>query len=148
MDKAIATWAAGLLITLGIVCAAVTVAAIIIGWKLFKKAGIPGWKALIPVVNIINWFKVMSDTDMFWGMLLTGGLLTALGYLIPSGSGNVFGLILTVLGSVICFVFTVYNAVKGAPRFGKSKGFAVGLILLPIVFYAILAFDKSTYHVS
>lgn len=143
----ISAWSTGALVSAGIGSAVVLVLGLIVGWKLFQKAGIPGWKVFIPVVNIINFFKVMSDTDMFWGMLLTGGLLLGLGWLIPS-NGNIVSPLLLILGSVVCFGFTIYNALKGAPRFGKSKGFAVGLILLPIMFYSILGFDKSTYHIS
>ena len=35
---------------------------------------------------------------------------------------------------------------KLAKAFGKSGGFAVGLIFLPYVFYPILAFDGSVYQ--
>jgi len=33
-----------------------------------------------------------------------------------------------------------------AKAFGKGTGFAIGMIFLPFIFYAILAFDSSEYQ--
>ena len=47
---------------------------------------------------------------------------------------------------IVNIVFMILVDVKLAHKFGKSSGFVVGLILLPFVFYMILALDKSKYN--
>ena len=125
-------------------------------WKIFEKAGVEPWKALIPGLNLICLFRIMSDSDSCWGMLLTGVLILFLWYIVPvpqpkpSDPKEVQKLVKTLLliaGLLTCFGFHIHNSFSGAARFGKSEGFAVGMIMLPIIFYPILAYDKSKYHV-
>lgn len=116
---------------------------VVVGIALFKKANARSWKAVIPVVNTIQFFDIMSSADYFWGMMLTGGLICILGYIIPQITLKT---VLFVLGALICAAFEIYICIHGVKRFGKPVGFAVGLVLLPIVFFPILAFGKSTYN--
>ena len=115
----------------------------IVGYFIFQKAKVKGWKAFIPVYNSILYFDIMKSSDYFYGMVYTGGLICWLGFVIPRPPLN---LVLQILGALICTAFQIYICVSGAKRFGKSVGFAVGLILLPVIFFPILAFGKSTYH--
>ena len=139
---------------IGIVIGYIFLAAVL--WKIFEKAGIKPWKALIPGLNLICMFQIMSDSDSCWGMLLTGALILFLWYIVPvpqpkpSDPKEVQKLVkslLLIAGLLTCFGFHIHNSFSGAERFDKSEGFAVGLILLPIIFFPILAFDKSKYHV-
>ena len=97
---------------------AVAVIGIIAMWKIFEKAGEPGWAAIIPFYNLYVLFKIT------WG------------------NGWKFLLLLIPIAN---FVFAIITMVKLAKAFGKSGGFAVGLIFLSIIFYCILAIDKSEY---
>ena len=125
----------------------------------FKNAGEGWWKALIPVDNIKTLFKVMYDNDMFWGYIMTGGFLAFLGLAVAkfkledvlpaftfSNTEQLVVALLLIGGILLAILFNVLISLRGAKRFGKSVGFAVGLILLPIVFYAILAFTKPSYN--
>lgn len=94
------------------------VLAIIAMWKIFEKAGKPGWAAIIPFYNIYVLFEIT------WG----------------NGWKFLFQLI-----PIANIVFAIITMVKLAKAFGKSGGFAVGLIFLSIIFYCILAFDQSQY---
>jgi len=87
-------------------------------WKIFSKAGRPGWAAIIPIYNTIVMLQI-ANKPVWWIFL----------YLIP-------------FVNIIIGVIVVYNLAK---VFGKGGGFTLGLILLPIIFYPILAFGKSTY---
>jgi hypothetical protein len=87
-------------------------------WKVFVKAGKPGWASLIPFYNAYVLLK-MAGKPGWWLLLLLIPLVNI-----------VFGF-LTMLGL--------------SERFGKGVGYALGLIFLPIVFYPILAFGESTY---
>ena len=97
---------------------AVGVLAIVALWKIFEKAGEPGWAAIIPFYNIYTLFKIT------WG------------------NGWKFLLLLIPIANI---VFLILTMVKLAKAFGKSGGFAVGLIFLSVIFYCILAFDQSQY---
>ncbi|HRX57652.1 MAG TPA: DUF5684 domain-containing protein [Eubacteriales bacterium] len=97
---------------------AVAVLAIIALWKIFEKAGEPGWGAIIPFYNAYLLFKIT------WG------------------NGWSFLLMLIPIANIVIGIITM---VKLAKAFGKSGGFAVGLIFLSIIFECILAFDTSTY---
>lgn len=87
-------------------------------WKIFVKAGRPGWAALIPFYNLYVEIEIVGLP--WWLFLLT---------FVPGANTVVAILILINLANV----------------FGKSAGFAVGLIFLSFVFIPILAFDDSKY---
>lgn len=97
---------------------AIAILAIVALWKIFEKAGEPGWAAIIPFYNVYVLFKIT------WG------------------SGWKFLLLLIPIANIVIGIITM---VKLAKAFGKSGGFAVGLIFLSVIFYCILAFDSSTY---
>ena len=97
---------------------AIAVLGIVAMWKVFEKAGEPGWAAIIPFYNLYVLFKIT------WG------------------NGWKF---LFLLIPIANFVFLIITMVKLAKAFGKGGGFAVGLIFLSIIFYCILAFGPATY---
>lgn len=97
---------------------AIAVLGIVAMWKIFTKAGEPGWAAIIPFYNLYVLFKIT------WG------------------SGWKFLLLLIPIANIVIAIITM---VKLAKAFGKGGGFAVGLIFLSIIFYCILAFGDSGY---
>jgi hypothetical protein len=95
------------------------VVAVIVGlWKVFMKAGQPGWGCIIPIFNLYCLTKIAGKPG--WWLLL---------YFIPFV--NVVILLLTSLGV--------------SRNFGKSDAFAVGLFFLPFIFYPILGFGDASY---
>ncbi len=92
---------------------------IIAMWKIFVKAGEPGWAAIIPFYNVYVLFKIT------WG------------------SGWKFLLLLIPIANIVIAIITM---VKLAKAFGKGGGFAVGLIFLSTIFYCILAFGSAQYQ--
>lgn len=87
-------------------------------WIVFKKAGKPGWAAIVPFYNLYILFEIT------WG------------------KGIKFLLLLIPIANI---VFLIMTMVKMAKVFGYGGGFAVGLIFLPIIFYPLLAFGNSKY---
>ena len=87
-------------------------------WKIFVKAGKPGWAAIVPIYNCYVLFEIT------WG------------------KGIKFLLMLIPLANI---VFGIMTCVKLVKAFGKDGVWAVGLIFLGIVFYPILAFGSSRY---
>jgi len=87
-------------------------------WKVFSKAGQPGWASIIPIYNLYIMTKIGGKPG--WWVLLM---------FIPIVN--------------IIFLIWTYNMV--AKSFGKDEGFTVGLILLGIVFWPILGFGSAQY---
>ncbi|NZA37286.1 DUF5684 domain-containing protein [Eubacterium callanderi] len=53
---------------------------LVAGWKLFEKAGEPGWKSLIPIYGSYILYKISWKTSMFWVYLacvVVGGFMGA-----------------------------------------------------------------------
>jgi len=88
-------------------------------WKVFEKAGEPGWAAIIPLYNIVVLLKIAGKPA--WWFLL---------YLVP------------LVNLVVAIIVTV----SLAKNFGKSAGFAFGLLLLAPVFFPVLAWGDSRYQ--
>ena len=147
--------AMGALMGMGAGAMVVWIALLIFGivcmWKVFVKAGEPGWKCLIPIYNAYIFYKIAWEAKYFVWMIL-GVILASviMGIGMGSNSGGLAGIgsfLMMILYAAI-FVLAIIALVKLAKRFGKGAGFAVGLILLSIIFMAILAFDSSDYDRS
>ena len=95
-------------------------------WKVFDKAGRPGWAALIPFYNLVVLFQI-GGLSGWWA----ASILLAV---IPFVGG------LAVLGILI------WLHIRVAERFGQGVGFAIGLTLLSPIFWCILGFGNYQYQ--
>lgn len=101
----------------GIVGLIVGILMIIAMWKVFSKAGKPGWAAIIPIYNYIVWCQIVGR-PVWWFLLL-----------------------------FLCFpIFYIILSIDMAKSFGQGVGFAIGMILLPFIFWPMLAFGSATYQ--
>jgi hypothetical protein len=91
---------------------------IISWWKVFEKAGQPGWAAIIPIYNLYIIIKI-SGKPGWWIIMLFVPFLNWI------------------------FIPWTFNMISKS--FGKDEGFTVGLCLLGIVFWPILAFGPANY---
>lgn len=105
-----------------IICLLVSIFLLVAIWKIFDKAGKPGWAAIIPIYNIVVLFQVVGLSS--WLVLL---------------------LLVPFLGWGALAIILIGANFKLAKVFGKGTGFGFGLLLLGIIFYPMLAFDSSTY---
>lgn len=112
--------------TIIILALAVAIFMIVSMWKVFEKAGKPGWAAIVPIYSSI----VLAEIG---GKPIWMGLILSLGGLIP------------VVGIIVSVVFSIIVSLGVAENFNKSQGFGVGLALLGFVFYPMLAFGDATY---
>jgi hypothetical protein len=87
-------------------------------WKVFVKAGQPGWAAIVPIYNIVVLLKIVGR-PVWWLVLL----------LIP-------------LVNLVIFILVSIDMAKS---FGKGPGFGIGLWLLSFIFYPILGFGDARY---
>lgn len=95
---------------------------IIAMWKIFTKAGKPGWASIVPIYNVIVMFQIIGLNP--WLLLL---------YLIP------------VVNFVVAIVFSIMQASRLSKAFGKGTGFALGLFFLNPIFLLMLGFGDSKY---
>lgn len=108
----------GVLFTVGIALIAIGVLQIVSMWRLYWKAGEAGWGAIVPFYNTYLLYKIV------WG------------------SGWWFLTLLMPFGGIV-MLFATY--IKIARCYGKGTGFGIGILLLPVIFLAILAFGESKY---
>ena len=94
---------------------------IVAHWEVFAKAGRPGWVIFIPFYNLYVCMKISSKPGWWWVLLC-----------IP----------------FVNIIFSILMMRGLARNFGKGVGFTVGLLLLPIVFWPILAFGDARYNAT
>jgi len=88
-------------------------------WRIYTKAGKPGWAAIVPIYNLYVLTQIVGRPG--WWVLLM---------LIP------------FVNIVVAFIL----AVDLAKSFGKDGAFGIlALAIFSIVGYPILAFSKATY---
>lgn len=115
----------------------------IAAWKLFKKAGIPGWKSLIPIYNIYLMFKIVGMPVICIIPYITYIVLNCIYDDYTNMSDIIFIIILVV--DIIYIILDIIKEIRLGKVFGKSKLFILGLILLSPIFEIILGMGKSKY---
>ena len=101
------------------VVALIAVVMIISMWKIFTKAGKPGWASIVPIYNLIVMWQITGQP--VWVIILC---------FIPY---------VNVIGAIVLYVGL-------AKVFGKGAGFGVGLAFIPIIFFPMLAFGSDEYQ--
>jgi hypothetical protein len=119
-DNTAATAGAVLGGTMMLIVWLVVLVVLLIGlWKVFEKAGQPGWACIVPIYNIYILMKIAGKPG--WWLIL---------YCIP--------LVNIVIGIIV--------AIAIAKAFGRSAAFGVFLLFfLSIVGYLILGFGNDRY---
>ena len=87
-------------------------------WKIFEKAGKPGWAAIVPIYNMIVLLEIVNK-PVWWIVLMV----------IP----------------FVNIVIAIIVYVELAKAFGKSAGFGIGMIFLSFIFLPLLAFGDDQY---
>lgn len=85
-------------------------------WRVFSKAGQPGWGIFVPVYNVLLMCKV-AGRPAWW--------------LVPT--------------LLLAPIFLIILSIDIARRFGKGAGFGLGLAFLPFPFYCMLGFSGAQY---
>ncbi|MCR5136325.1 MAG: DUF5684 domain-containing protein [Oscillospiraceae bacterium] len=87
-------------------------------WKIFVKAGVPGWHSIIPILSTYDLCKIALKDSV--------GLFTVLCILFP--------------------IVLIYPCLKLANAFGKGTGFGICLFLFSFIAYPILGFGDAEYY--
>lgn len=113
---------------------------IICNWKLFEKAGEPGWKALIPYYN----YYTIADIALTKPTsLIVFIVFTVAAVLVPCSAIPWLGfLVAMITGLAMTFANGVLNFAV-AKSFGRDVGVCVCCIFFAPIVRAILAFSKN-----
>ncbi|MDI1311769.1 DUF5684 domain-containing protein [Prosthecobacter sp.] len=87
-------------------------------WKVYTKAGEPGWACIVPIYNVIVYLKI-SGKPLWWIIL----------FFIP----------------FVNIIIALLVSIGLAKNFGKGGGFGVGIFLLGFIFMPILAFGDARF---
>jgi len=87
-------------------------------WKLFEKAGKPGWAGIVPIYNAIVLLEIVGR-PLWWIVLL----------MVPCVN--------LVIGILVC--------IDLAKAFGKDALYGIGLALLGFIFFPMLALSDARY---
>ncbi len=118
-----------------IIWAAIAILMIISVWIIFNKAKQPGWAAIIPIYNVLVMLKVAKKP--WWWIII---------FILPGFFYSVH--VLFVILYILAIVFSIMMIHGISTNFGKGAGFTVGLVLLSVIFFPILAFDSSIKYVK
>jgi hypothetical protein len=88
-------------------------------WKVFTKAGQPGWASIIPIYNLYIWCKIVGRP--WWWILL-------------------------MLNPFVNFIIMIILCIDLAKSFGKGAGFGLGIAFLGIIFLPILGFGSAQHQ--
>lgn len=113
-------------------------------WRLFTKAGEPGWKCLIPFYNYFTQYKLTWNGTMFWVTLALTFMSALLSSISENGGSGLVSILSFVCGLVL-FVIVVMANYKLSVSYGHGIGFTIGLLLLHPIFILILGFGGSEY---
>lgn len=91
-------------------------------WLIFRKAGQPGWAALLPVYNLVVLVRV-AGRPVWWFLML----------LVPFIQWPLIWIVVLI---------------DLARRFGKGPLFGVGMAFFGLIFFPVLAFSRASYQPS
>ena len=92
---------------------------IVAQWRIFEKAGQPGWACIIPIYSTLVLLRIIGKP--WWWLLMM---------LIP----------------FVNLVYAIWAVNLLSKSFGKSEGYTVGMIFLPFIFYPMLGFGSAEYQ--
>jgi hypothetical protein len=106
-------------------------------WLIFEKAGVEGWKAVIPTYHHVILTR-LAGLSAWWTLPLA---LIIPVLIAPQKS-------VKLLCMLLLFIWWGWLCQRIARRFGKGIGFGLGLTIpgLDLFFRTALAYDKSTYQ--
>lgn len=87
-------------------------------WKIFTKAGKPGWAAIVPIYNLIVWLEIVNK-PIWWIILL----------FIP----------------IVNFIILIILVHRLSLSFGQGVGFTILLLLVGFIGFPVLAFGDYKY---
>jgi len=92
---------------------------IVAQWRIFEKAGQPGWACIIPIYGTLVLLRIIGKP--WWWLLMM---------IIP----------------FVNIIYAIWAVNLLSKSFGKSEGYTVGMIFLPFIFYPMLGFGSAEHQ--
>lgn len=112
-------------------------------WKIFEKAGKPGWHSIIPFLNTYD------EYDLCWnggfGLLYMAALIVANSISQEMLQESNMFMIIAGLAGAVGIVLQIVESNKLAKAFGKGIGYTIFLILLDRLARIVLGFSDAQY---
>lgn len=112
----------GMLVGYLITFLVIYVLSVIAMWKIFTKAGKPGWASLIPIYNIVVMYQIVGLNPLL-----------------------IILLFIPFINGIAAIVLSIIQYIRLSKAFGKGAGFTFGLIFLSPIFLLILGFGNDKY---
>ena len=109
--------------------------------KMYRKAGVAGWKAFIPVYDIYNNYKISWNGKLFFLAAALNIASTVLGFFTEGAMALV-----SMAASIGLIYMVVKQNVKMAKLFGKGAGTGIALMLFPGITSLILGLGKTEFQ--
>lgn len=103
---------------------ALSIFSIIVYWKVFEKAGQPGWAIFVPIYSFLVYLRIIGKPWTWIFLIITPAVIVGV------------------------FIVWINGSMAMARSFGKDTMFGLGLMFLAPIFYAIIAFDNSIRYVG
>lgn len=115
-----ASFLSGMVLIIYLISIIGSLVSLIAMWKIYTKAGKPGWASIVPIYNIVVLFEIV---DLEWWHVL-----------------------IAIFVPFAMFIYLIVVNIKLAKVFGKGVGFTLLLIFIPVVGQLMLAFGNATYY--
>ncbi len=128
-------------VALIVICCVLIIIAML---KIFEKANLPGYYAIIPVYNVYVLFKLVWNEFNFYFsvvLLILSNILELAFEEIP----NVFILVVSLIISIASLIHTIELCKRISRSFNHKVGYTIGLLFLPAVFLLILGLNSDEY---
>lgn len=112
----------GMLVGYLITFLVIYVLSVIAMWKIFTKAGKPGWASLIPIYNIVVMYQIVGLNPLL-----------------------IILLFIPFINVIAAIVLSIIQCIRLSKAFGKGAGFTFGLIFLSPIFLLTLGFGNDKY---
>jgi serine/threonine protein kinase len=90
-------------------------------WRVYVKAGLPGWGSLVPVYNLVLWMRLAGKPG-WWAIWLFVPFL-----------------------NLVIYTIVTFEVAK---NFGKGVAYTLGLLLFPPLFYTGLGLGRAQYNAT
>lgn len=95
-------------------------------WKMFEKAGVPGWSGIIPLYRDYKLCEKVMGDPWYWVRTLV--------------------VFIPIVGWIAAIYFQYQISKATAQAYGKPDSWAWGYLLLPPIFWVMTGFDSSSYY--
>lgn len=145
-------------LVIALIALAICVIVVVCQWKLFKKAGEPGWAAIIPIYNTFVMSKIAFGNYNWafvflalWIVQMIISVMQSVLSVIDSDIVVILGLFISLVSIVISLAYAVVSGIITfffSKSFGKSTTWNVLMIFFSPIMLILMVLDKNTEYVG